>query len=150
MNLGLNSGLMSHQLGNMETGPQFKVSSARHAKCWMELVIPELVVQSLIHFVMATLFLKRKTHLTAKLHKASTDMGYFGGGPIVSFLKSKYFSSYQHIITRYTSNIDSFKLKSRALDKESMLAWLFKRPILLQLYRCFNDFLKIHMLFSES
>ena len=45
---------MSHQqLGHMETGPRFQVSSERPEKRGINLAIPGLVVQNVIHYTTA-------------------------------------------------------------------------------------------------
>ena len=51
---GVNSGLTSHQQrGHTETGPRFKVSSERPKKRGIDLAIPGLVVQRVIHYTTA-------------------------------------------------------------------------------------------------
>ena len=49
-NGGVNSGLTSHQQrGHTETGARFKVSSERPKKRGIDLAIPELVIERVIH-----------------------------------------------------------------------------------------------------
>ena len=50
----MNSGITTHQQrGHTETGPRFKVSSERQVKREIELALPGLVVQRVIHHTTA-------------------------------------------------------------------------------------------------
>ena len=50
----MNAGLTSHKQRHTETRPRFKVSSEKSEKWGIELAIPGLVVQCVIHYTTAT------------------------------------------------------------------------------------------------